>query len=325
MTAALCPSPRSPRAASRVRHGALLGLVVMVAGCALPRSGPSSADFSRAGASAQIQLVEVTPQDVAASRVGPEATGFSDEWKHVSTVLGERIGSGDQLDFTILERDGLGMFVAGPSGTARLEALPVDSAGIVQFPFVGAVHVGGLTLAEARRAVLMRLRNIAVSTDVTVAFAKQGSQFVYLQGDVAKPGAILLAPETNRVASLLSAAIAGQALPEQTQVTVRRGSMSASARLSDIMERPDQSIALLPGDFVTVRNLQGAVSVLGASGAQGRVKISKAGYRCQPVGGLSHAVGQQDRVGIGRAQSLPFRFPQSGPDRVGIVVRAERW
>ena len=243
----------------------MLGLVVMVAGCALPRSGPSSADFSRAGASAQIQLVEVTPQDVAASRVGPEATGFSDEWKHVSTVLGERIGSGDQLDFTILERDGLGMFVAGPSGTARLEALPVDSAGIVQFPFVGAVHVGGLTLAEARRAVLMRLRNIAVSTDVTVAFAKQGGQFVYLQGDVAKPGAILLAPETNRVASLLSAAIAGQALPEQTQVTVRRGSMSASARLSDIMERPDQSIALLPGDFVTVRNLQGAVSVLGAS------------------------------------------------------------
>ena len=113
---------------------------------------------------------------------------------------------------------------------------------------------------------------------MTVAFAQQGSQLVYLQGDVAKPGAILLAPETNRVASLLSAAIAGQALPEQTQVTVRRGSMSASARLSDIMERPDQSIALLPGDFVTVRNLQGAVSVLGASGAQGRVKISKAGY-----------------------------------------------
>jgi polysaccharide export outer membrane protein len=254
------------------------GLSLALSGCMLPRSGPSAAEFARSADSGAIRLVEATAQDAATSRLADPGVGFTPEWQALAPFNTDVIGVGDTLDVTIFERDGLGMFPAGPDGASRLAGLPVEAGGAVQVPYVGSVAVAGLTPAEARAALLRRLRRVVLSSDVTVAISGRHSLLVSVQGDVTKPGMVPLGPETRRLTSLLSQAAPTPANLEQAVVTVRRGVKSTSLRLSEVFEQPAQDIALRPGDVVIVRNVVSSVSVLGAAGLQGRVRITKRTY-----------------------------------------------
>jgi len=254
----------------------MLGLAV--SGCALPRSGPSAGEFNRSATAGAIRLVEASEADAVATLQAEPAAGFTPEWLAAQPINTDVIGVGDTIDVTIFERDGLNMFPAGQDGASHLQGLPVEAGGAVQLPYVGSIAVAGLTPAEARSAVLRRLRRIALSSDVTLAISGRHSQLVSVQGDVTKPGMVPLGPETRRLTSLLSQAAPTPANLEQAVVTVRRGMQATSLRLSDIFEQPAQDIALRPGDIVIVRNVVSAVSVLGAAGLQGRVRITKRAY-----------------------------------------------
>jgi len=209
---------------------------------------------------------------------------------------------GDTIDVTIFERDGLNMFPAGQDGASHLQGLPVEASGAAQLPYIGSIPLAGLTPAEARSALLRRLRRIALSSDVTVVISGRHSQLVSVQGDVTKPGMVPLSPETRRLTSLLSLAAPTPANLEQAVVTVRRGIQATSLRLSDVFEQPSQDIALRPGDIVIVRNVVSAVSVLGAAGLQGRVRITKRAYSL--IDAVADARGLNDAAASPRAVYL---------------------
>ena len=261
---------------ARLATWLMMGLAA--SSCALPRSGPSASEFNRSATAGAIHLVEASEADAVATRQAEPAAGFAPEWQAAQPISADVIGVGDTIDVTIFERDGLNMFPAGQDGASHLQGLPVEVNGAVQLPYVGSLPLAGLTPAEARSAVLRRLRRIALSSDVTVAISGRHSQLVSVQGDVTKPGMVPLGPETRRLTSLLSQAAPTPANLEQAVVTVRRGIQATSLRLSDIFEQPSQDIALRPGDIVIVRNVVSAVSVLGAAGLQGRVRITKRAY-----------------------------------------------
>jgi polysaccharide export outer membrane protein len=245
--------------------------------CALPRSGPSLSEFAKAGQANAIQLVDATVQDAAASRDTQPAV-FPPAWKDVPATTFDRIGAGDVVRVVIFEHDGLGVFAAGQDGHTTLDSVPVDPSGMIQIPFVGQVHVAGLSLGQARSLILSRMRGLVASADVQVSFAERHSQLVSVQGDVAKPGAVALTPETSRLTSLLSVAAPAPADLEQATVTVRRGVQSATVRLADVFERPANDIPLSPGDIVVVRNVVQSVNVLGSAGLQGRVRVTKPNF-----------------------------------------------
>lgn len=275
---------------------AVVLLCAVVSGCALPRSGPSAAEFDRAAAREEIDLAVPTGQDVLASRE-PGAPGFDPAWQVAPAFADARIGPGDVLKVTVFERDGLGMFPAGADGAAVLDGIVVDPSGTIQFPYVGSMAVGGMTPAEVRQRLLVRLRKFVVSPDLLVSVSERQSGTVSVQGDVARPGMVPLTPGTNRLLTLLGAAAPTPANLEQAVVTVRRGGASASVPLSAIYERPEENIALRPGDAVIVRNVVASVNVLGAAGLQGRVRISKANYT------LLDAIG--DARGLNDAAASP--------------------
>jgi polysaccharide export outer membrane protein len=243
----------------------------------LPRSGPSFAEFAKAGQANAIQLVDATVQDAAASR-DPQAPVFPAAWKQAPTPTFDRIGAGDIMRVVIFEQDGLGVFGNGQSGPATLDAVPVDANGYIQLPYIGRVRVGGLSPIQARDVILSRMKGLVASADVQVSFAERHSQIVSVQGDVAKPGAVALTPETSRLTSLLSSAAPTPTDLELATVTVRRGFQSATVRLADVFERPADDIPLQPGDIIIVRNIPQTVNVLGSAGLQGRVRVTKPNF-----------------------------------------------
>lgn len=265
----------------------------MLAGCALPRSGPSASEFVQAGANSQIDLVQPTMQDAIASREALP-TGFGPEWREAGATLSDRIGIGDVLAVTIFERDGLNLFPAGPDGGSRLEGLVVDGSGFVQLPYAGQVAVAGLTPNQARSAVVGRLSRVTFSPDVVVSITERRSQSVAVQGDVVKPGLVPLTPQISRLSSLLSTAAPTPANLEVATVTVRRNGQSATVRLSDLYDHPQDDISLRPGDVVIVRSATGTVNVLGAAGLQGRVRILRRNYSV--LDAVSDARGLNDNL-----------------------------
>jgi polysaccharide export outer membrane protein len=251
--------------------------VVALGGCALPRSGPSARDFARADADRSIQLIEATMADAAATRqAGP--AGFDPAWRLEAAATFSAIGVGDQLTVVLFERDGLNVFAAGPDGSSRFEGVAVDAAGMIQLPYIGSVHVAGLTPIEARAAILRPLRRLALSSDVTVVVTDRRSETVTVQGDVSKPGPVSLSQQLSRLSAILGVAAPTTANIELATVTVRRDGRNATVRLSDLYDVPQDDIALKGGDMVIVRSAPGAVNVLGAAGVQGRVRITKRNY-----------------------------------------------
>lgn len=265
----------------RVRAALAKGAVMLcaslaLAGCALPRSGPSFAEFAKAGQANSIQLVDATVQDAAASR-DPQAPAFPAAWKEAPPPTFDRIGAGDIMRVVIFEQDGLGVFGNGQTPTT-LDSVPVDANGNIQLPYIGRVRVGGLSPIQARDLILNRMKGLVASADVQVSFAERHSQIVSVQGDVTKPGAIALTPETSRLTSLLSSAAPTPTDLELATVTVRRGFQSATVRLADVFERPADDIPLHPGDIIIVRNIPQTVNVLGSAGLQGRIRVTKPNF-----------------------------------------------
>lgn len=296
-----CPHRSVRPAAPRIRATLALALALPLAACAVSRSGPSQREIERAGQERAIDLVEATAADAALSREGAPA-GFPAEWRAQPAVVASAIGVGDVLNVVVFERDGLNLFPAGDSGGATLSGLTVDAAGTIQLPYVGQVHVAGLTLAQARTAIMGRMRRLALSLDLTVALAERHSMLVSVQGDVVKPGVVPLAADTARLSALLGAAGPTPTNLELASVTVRRGGQSATVRLSDLYEQPQDDIALRAGDVVIVRSAPAMVSVLGAAGLQGRVRITRRNYSV--VDAVADARGLSDVAASPRAVYL---------------------
>lgn len=296
----------------RLRALLLLIPVAALAACALPRSAPSTGDFSRASADQAIRLVQPTMADAIASREALP-TGFSPEWLADVPVALDLIGNGDILAVTIFERDGLNLFPPGPDGGSRLEGVSVDSAGNVQLPYIGKVRVAGLTTQQARNAIMTRMRGLSLSPDVLVSVTERRSQLVAVQGDVVKSGLVPLSRETARLSALLSLAAPTPANLELATVTIRRGGQSATVRLPDILDRPQEDIPLRGGDVVIVRAAQGSVNVLGAAGVQGRVRITRRNFSVMDaVGdarGLNDSLANPAAVYVMRLSGLDTSLP----------------
>ena len=250
---------------------------LLLQSCALPQSAPLLSQVKQSEQQSRIVLTPVTP-DVAIASQQPVAASFPAAYLQAQTVEYKRFSPGDGVDVVVWERDGLEMFPATANGASDLGTFTVDDDGDIQVPLVGKLHLAGGTADEARTLLLRRLRGIVIASDVRFTPTDQHGRLITIQGDVSKAGVFPIGPGMLRLSAALSQAYPDQTDPEQTLVTLRREGVAGSARLSDIYRDARQDIALRPGDSIVVSLLQEYVTVLGAAGAQGRVKITKRNY-----------------------------------------------
>jgi polysaccharide export outer membrane protein len=176
-----------------------------------------------------------------------------------------RLRRGDSIRLDVPQREDLG----------RL--LTVDAKGEVSLPIVGAIRLEGLTLEEARGALLRGLQDIYPSIQ-SITIALQGEdarRVIYVQGQVARPGkyelggspsvwdAIKEAGGATAVASLDGVRIVRTSSDGSTTTLVNLQQALDSGNLSSLP-------VLKPGDAVIVPERTasytgtGAVNVFGA-------------------------------------------------------------
>lgn len=189
------------------------------------------------------------------------------------------IGNGDLLSILVWNHPELNIAAAAAqalssSGTQGLAtpgaqtpaAYVVDQDGRIQFPYLGAVRVAGMTELQARDLLVEQLLKAIKKPEITLRVVSFRSKKVYVDGEVKTPGnqAIDDAPMT-----LLEAFTrAGGLLPtaDQSEVLISRAGVSYPVNLPALVRQGvnPSDIVLNDGDVVRVRSRdENKVYVLG--------------------------------------------------------------
>lgn len=162
-----------------------------------------------------------------------------------------------KADYLISGADLLQITVFGEKDLDRQAR--VGQNGVITFPLVGPVKVGGLTVPVAEAALAAKLGDYLKNPQVTVFIKEYGNKKVFVFGQVAKPGAIELPTET-KMTVLEAVSQAGGftriAAPDRTRVVrnVNGKSESYEIEVSAITKRGEKQkdLALEPNDIVFV-------------------------------------------------------------------------
>jgi len=261
---------------------------LMLAGCAnLPVSGPTGIEIRQAANPKAGQypftLVEVATAD--ALPAAPAVPGSSLESMPPRPT--DLLGPGDVLNITVYEA-GVSLFgtalrsAAAGSGamdtTSTAEKLPpvrVDDYGYIKVPFVGRVRAAGHTAVELQSIIQSGLRGMSQDPQVMVSIEQSITNSVILAGEVARPGRLVLS--TNRESLLDAIALAGgyRGDAKDAVARVQRDGQSFEIRLSDLLDLPQEDLAIAPGDRITLVSRPQSFSVLGAPNKSEEIRFPR--------------------------------------------------
>jgi polysaccharide export outer membrane protein len=195
--------------------------------------------------------------------------------QNINALLGDPksyvIGNGDLLSILVWDHPELNIAATGAqalstSGAQTPAAFVVDQDGMVQFPYVGAIKLAGLTELQARNLLSERLIKSIKKPDITLRVLAFRSKKIYVDGEVKTPGnqAIDDVPMTL----LEGLTRAGGFLPgsDQSHIVVTRAGVSYPINLPLLVRQGIDAtrIMLAHGDVVRVRGRdENKVYVLG--------------------------------------------------------------
>ena len=138
----------------------------------------------------------------------------------------------------------------------KQDKLPVDDAGFIQVPLVGAVQVASKTPAEASALIASRLgARFLRNPDVTLNVIEQTGQMVSVEGQVAKAGAYAVDSQTTLLGALaLAQSTTKTAKLDDVVVfrTINNQRMAARFNVARIRAGRDPDPQVLGGDVVVV-------------------------------------------------------------------------
>jgi polysaccharide export outer membrane protein len=183
-----------------------------------------------------------------------------------------RIGSGDILNIVVWDHPELALPPAGSlttdvtSGVIVSNGYNVSADGQVQFPYIGAFKVDGLTEAQVRDQLVKRLSKYFTDPKVTVRVQVYRSSRVYVDGSVRLPGLLAV----NDLPMTLPEALnrAGGLTPDadRSMISISRAGRTTMVSLPQltVLGVNPANILLTNGDLVRVFSRDDAkVYVLG--------------------------------------------------------------
>jgi polysaccharide export outer membrane protein len=291
-----------------------LPAIALGACSALPHDGPSARAFGKGNQTAdqrgyaRVDLDYRAAEEVAASPA-PTLAGLAGA---ASQAPNDRLGEGDVLSVTIFEAGGAVLFSSsseGPrvaaGGTEALSHLAVARDGSVMIPFGGQVHVAGLTVEGAARAIQAGLRGRAVDPQVEVSLVTNVSNSVTVLGDVRTVGRVPLSANNERLLDVLAVAGGPTRPPADIMVSIVRGDTVASTPLIALLHDPAQNIRLAPRDQVRLLYAPRKYSTFGALG---RVSEQQIEDESLTLAGAISKNGGLDTLTANAASVLLFRF-----------------
>lgn len=285
----------------RARWVAICLSASLVAGCGLPRTGPTKNEIFKGSVQKQGNAYIVTVDDAVAkaSSYNP-ALGFSSALIHAGVLGSDTIRPGDTLGLSIWENVDDGLLTTGGGTAAVLTEIQVDGDGFIFVPYAGRIKASGNTPETIRRIITEKLESQTPDPQVMVQRMAGNGATVSLIGGVGAQGVYPI-ERPNRTLTAMLATAGGITLPpEITQITLIRGGHTGTIWLTDLYENPRLDIALRAGDRILVEQDERFYTALGATGAQVKVpfetKTVSGIEALATVGGLNPGLG--DPTGI---------------------------
>jgi polysaccharide export outer membrane protein len=314
---------------------ASLCVAAMLAGCTMPRSGPTAGEIKKAGDVPQydMHIVNVTPGVAAASR-SVETLGFGSEFVNAGAVSPDTISPGDTLSVRVWENVEAGLLAGVGQRATPIEAMQVDQSGAIFMPFVGRVQAAGRTPDELRVVITEGLMDQTPDPQVEVVRAAGDGSTVSVMGGVQVPGVYPIEAPTRRLSSILARAGGVALVPDVAQIKVERGGRTGRIWLQDLYDNPSYDVALRPGDRIIVEEDRRSFTALGASTVQQRVPFNvrdmSAVEAIAAAGGLDGRSADPTGVFVFRQESAAVanrvlgRADLVGPQRMAYLLDLTR-
>lgn len=232
------PVRRVRRAATRL--GASAAFCLAVAACATtPPTESRQLPVVRSNAVVSRQTRSLTPHQIARLTDPDPAAAY-------------RLGPTDVIAVNIYLHPDLD--VPASSAASTIGGAMVTSDGSVQLPLIGDIHVGGLTLRQAQRAMIRAYRVYLKNPKVAVQLVQARSLRYYLLGAFTQPGVKYPAHPLT----LLEALALGGSVDEPTadlyQAYVAQGHAKLPVDLHALLVEGDlsQNIPLASGDTIVI-------------------------------------------------------------------------
>ncbi len=315
-----------------------VGALMSVVACStyprfLPSAGPSEKQVEAVATTQPalgIQLLDVTDAVARRARDSQSRGLFSTLWG--GTVKpGFAIGAGDVLEVSVWEAPPAALFsstVLDPrnsNATARTTIMPeqmVNSSGMINVPFVGAVRAAGRQAQEIEAEITQKLKGKANQPQVLVRVLRNATNNVTVVGEVTNSTRMPLTATGERLLDALAAAGGVRQPVGKMTLQVTRGNQVRALPLDLIITDPLQNIVLLPGDVVTALHQPFSLTVLGATGRNEEINFEAQGITLAQA--LGRAGGLQDqRASASGVFIFRFESPAVVPPLPGAPTTAD--
>jgi protein involved in polysaccharide export with SLBB domain len=212
---------------------------------------------------------------------------------------------------------------------SRQTTLPVTAEGTLFLPDMGALHVSGLTLNEARRLVSARIRGALRGVTVELQLVVPRTFRVYLTGELRLTGP-RVASATSRIVDVLPDTLF---LPTSSQRRIEVRSLDGTVRIADVARfslAGDMrgETALSDGDVVHVPVANQFLGAWGGVGRKGRYELGNGdslGTLLELAGGMREDAipgrALLERWNGAQRESVWVSLERHGPDGLGMALR----
>lgn len=315
----------------RVRSCALALVVLALAGCGLPRSGPTKGEIlaSSVERKGESHIVPVDSRVARLTNVVPPL-GFSSSFTSAGQIGSDTIAPGDVLALTIWENVDSGLLSGQASNATALTEVQVDGNGNIFVPYAGTIRAAGNSPEAVRRIITEKLEGQTPDPQVQVARVAGDGTTVSLTGAIGGQGVYPIERPTRTLASMIAKA-GGITIPTETaQISIIRGGRTEKIWYKDLFTNPRYDVALRGGDRILVEEDSRAFTAMGAMASQSRVKFETSSLSAiealAQVGGLSAALADPKGIFVFReeaestARAVLGRNDIHGPQKMVYVL-----
>ena len=318
-------------ASSPGRLVACLGIVAMLAGCQLPRSGPYYGELvgEEPPPDYDFEILPVTPAIAAITSID-ENTGFSVSFVEPGPIATHTIAPGDTLAITVWENIDQGLLNPAGIGATPLPHSKVDEQGRVFVPYVGVVRAADRTIGDLRETIRRALSEKTLNPQVDVFPVDESSRRVSIQGTVNAPGIYSLEEANRQLLPMVAQAGGTNIDPEVVRVKVRRGTIQGEISLQELYDQPANNIYLRQGDAIIAERDRRIFTALGAVSAPSTVQFPTRDLSViralGTVGGLADQTADPTGIFVFRTEPTAIAqrlFPDkvvTEPQRVAYII-----